>query len=65
MGDLLAAAMQRDGVTKNTKDEEVRVWKRWTNQASAIAFAHDVLLSNLLPEQWTDIIGAFATALCW
>jgi hypothetical protein len=51
MGDLLAAAMQReDGVTQNTKDKELRVWKRWAEYTTAIGFSQYVWLTNLLPE---------------
>jgi hypothetical protein len=43
MGDLLAASVQReDGVTQNTKDEEHRVWKRWSAYAVAISFIQDI-----------------------
>jgi hypothetical protein len=64
LDDLLAAEMQRDeGVTKNTKDKECRVWRRWLTYADAIGFSHDIWLSNLFPEQRTHIFGAFAAAL--
>jgi hypothetical protein len=59
LDDLLAAEMQRDeGVTKNTKDKECRVWRRWLTYADAIGFSHDIWLSNLFPEQRAHIFGA-------
>ena len=64
LDDLLAAEMQRDeGVTKNTKDKEARVWRRWVEYSKSIGFSHDVWLSNMQREHQTYIIGAFAAAL--
>jgi len=64
LDDLLDAEMQRDeGVTKNTKDKECRVWRRWSEYSHSIGFSHDVWLSDLRPEQRTYVIGAFAAAL--
>jgi len=61
---MLAAEMQRDeGVTKNTKDKECRVHKRWIAYTDAIGFARDVWLSSLSPEHRVHVIGAFAAAL--
>jgi hypothetical protein len=56
--------MQRDeGVTKNTKDKECRVWRRCFEYSHSIGLSHDVWLSNLQPDQRTYVIGAFAAAL--
>jgi hypothetical protein len=64
LDDLLAAEMQRDeGVTKNTKDKEARVWRGWVEYSKSIGFSHDVWLSNMQREHQTYIIGAFAAAL--
>jgi hypothetical protein len=64
MGDLLAAEMQREnGVTKNTRDKEVRAWRRWLEYTKIIEFEHDIWLEQLLPEGRARIMGAFAAAL--
>jgi hypothetical protein len=40
--------MQRDnGVTKNTKDKEIRVWKRWQEYAKLIDYEHDIWLETV------------------
>ncbi len=50
MGDLLAAEMQQEnGVTKNTKDKELRVWRRWMEYARLIEFEQDIWLENISP----------------
>ena len=64
MADLLAAQMQRDnGVTKNTKDKEVRVWKRWQEYAKLIDYEHDIWLFYLTVQERAAIMGAFAAAV--
>ena len=63
LDDLLDAEMRDEGVTKNTKDKESRVWRRWTENANSIGSSHDIWLSRLLPNQRAQLIGAFATAL--
>jgi hypothetical protein len=56
--------MQRDqGVTKNTKDKEDRVWRRWVDYSKSIGFSHDIWLESLQPEQRTYVFGAFAAAI--
>jgi hypothetical protein len=64
MGDLLAAEMQRENkVTKNTRDKELRVWRRWLEYTRIIDFEHNIWLKNLSPEGRAKIMGAFAAAL--
>ncbi len=64
MDDLLAAEVQRDdGVTKNTRDKETRVWKRWVEYTKLIEFDHDIWLESLLPENRAKLRIAFAAAL--
>jgi hypothetical protein len=64
MADLLAAQLQRDnGVTQNTRDKEVRVWRRWQEYTRLINYEHDIWLTYLTPSERTTIMGAFAAAL--
>jgi len=64
MADLMAAEMQREnGVTKNTRDKETRVWRQWNEYTRCINFDNDVWLEKLTPESRTTIFGAFAAAL--
>jgi hypothetical protein len=64
MDDLLAAEIQREiGVTKNTRDKEVRVWRRWVEYARVIDFEQDIWLEHISPEGRSTIMGAFAAAL--
>jgi len=64
LGDLLAAEVQREnGVTKNTRDKEARVWRRWLEYTNIIEFDHDIWLESLLPENRARLMGAFAAAL--
>ena len=64
MGDLLAAEMQREnGITKNTRDKELRVWRRWLEYTKLIEFEQDIWLEHLSPEGRAKIMGAFAAAL--
>jgi hypothetical protein len=56
--------MQRDnGVTKNTRDKEVRVWRQWLEYTKIIDFEDDIWLEKLSPEERAKIMGAFAAAL--
>jgi hypothetical protein len=60
----MAAEMQREGgVTKNTKDKEARVWRRWVDYTKCINFNQDMWLQRLTPDSRTIIFGAFAAAL--
>jgi hypothetical protein len=64
MADLMAAEVQREnGVTKNTRDKESRVWRRWVDYTKCINFDQDIWLQRLTAESRTVIIGAFAAAL--
>jgi hypothetical protein len=64
LGDLLAAEVQRDnGVTKNTRDKEARVWRRWLEYTKLIEFEHDIWLESLSPENRARFMGAFAAVL--
>jgi hypothetical protein len=64
LDDLLAAEVQRDnGVTKNTRDKEARVWQQWLEYTRLIEFEHDIWLESLSPEGRAKIMGAFAAAL--
>jgi hypothetical protein len=64
LGDLLAAEVQRENrVTKNTRDKETRVWRRWVEYTKLIEFEHDIWLESLLPESRAKLMGAFTAAL--
>jgi hypothetical protein len=56
--------MQRDeGVTKNAREKEERVWRRWVEYSKSNGFFHDIWFSGLQPEQQTYVIEAFTAAL--
>jgi hypothetical protein len=60
----MAAEMQREGgITKNTREKESRVWRRWVDYTKCINFESDVWLQKLTAESRTIIFGAFAAAL--
>jgi hypothetical protein len=64
MDDLLAAEMQREnGVTKNTRDKEIRVWRRWMEYTKIIDFRHDIWLKHISLEGRAKIMGALAAVL--
>jgi hypothetical protein len=61
----VAAEMQRgNGVTRNMRDKELRVWRRWLEHARLlIDFEHFIWPKNLSPEGRAKIMGAFAAAV--